>query len=50
MIPSLMFTVSLLAPTRINRTTNVVVSLLYTVPLIMSIRGGIWFYVNSGAS
>ena len=39
LIPSLMVAVSLLAPARINRTTNVVVSLLYVVSVVLSILG-----------
>ncbi len=42
LIPSLMVTVSLLAPARINRTTNLVVSLLYVVSVVVSILGETW--------
>jgi hypothetical protein len=44
-----MVTVSLLAPPRINQTTNVVVSLLYTVSVIISIRGETWVYFSLGS-
>jgi hypothetical protein len=49
LIPSLMVTVSLLAPARINRTTNVVVSLLYVVSVVVSILGETWVYFILGS-
>jgi hypothetical protein len=48
LIPSLMVAVSLLAPARINRTTNVVVSLLYVVSW-SSILGETWVYFILGS-
>ena len=47
-IPSLMVAVSLLAPARINRTTNIVVSLLYVVSVVVSILGETWVYFILG--
>lgn len=49
LIPSLMVAVSLLAPARINRTTNVVVSLLYVVSVVLSILGETWVYFILGS-
>ena len=49
LIPSLMVNVSLLAPPKINRTTNIVVSLLYTVSVIVSLRGETWVYFILGS-
>jgi hypothetical protein len=49
MIPSLRVAVSLLAPARINRTTNVVVSLLYVVSVVLSILGETWIYFILGS-
>ena len=49
LIPSLMVAVSLLAPARINRPTNVVVSLLYVVSVVLSILGETWVYFILGS-
>ena len=49
LIPSLMVTLSLLAPARINRTTNLVVSLLYVVSVVLSILGESWVYFILGS-
>jgi hypothetical protein len=49
LIPSLMVAASLLAPARINRTTNVVVSLLYVVSVVLSILGETWVYFILGS-
>jgi hypothetical protein len=49
LIPSIMVTVSLLAPARSNRTTNVVVSLLYVVYVVVSILGETWVYFILGS-
>jgi len=47
-IPSLMVIVSLLAPARINRTTNIVVSLVYAVSAAVTIVGETWIYYILG--
>jgi hypothetical protein len=47
-IPSLMVIVSLLAPARINRTTNIVVSLIYLVSAGVTIVGETWVYYILG--
>jgi hypothetical protein len=47
-IPSLMVIVSLLAPARINRTTNLVVSLIYLVSGGVTIIGETWIYYILG--
>lgn len=44
-----MVTLSLLAPARINRTTNLVVSLLYVVSVVLSILGESWVYFILGS-
>jgi hypothetical protein len=44
-----MVTVSLLAPAKINRTTNVVVSPLYVVSVIVSMLGESWVYFILGS-
>jgi Family of unknown function (DUF6326) len=49
LIPSLMVIVSLLTPARINRTTNLVVSLLYAVSVVVSIIGEPWVYYILGS-
>jgi hypothetical protein len=49
LIPSLMITVSLLAPARVNRTINLVVSLLYGVSVVVSILGESWIYFILGS-
>lgn len=49
LIPSLMVIVSLLTPARINRTTNLVVSLLYAVSVVVSIIGETWVYYILGS-
>ena len=49
LIPSLMVAVSLLAPARINRPTNVVVSLLYVVSVVLSALGETWVYFILGS-
>jgi hypothetical protein len=47
-IPSLMVIVSLLARARINRTTNIVVSLIYMVSAGVTIIGETWIYYILG--
>ncbi len=48
-IPSLMVVVSLLAPARINRRVNIVVSLLYAATVIASMIGESWAYYIIGS-
>lgn len=49
LIPSLMVIVSLLAPARMNRTTNVVVSLIYLASVVVSSVGETWIYFILGS-
>ena len=49
LIPSLMVIVSLLTPARINRTTNIVVSLTYLATVVVSIVGETWMYFILGS-
>lgn len=49
LIPSLMVIVSLLAPARINRTTNIVVSLIYVASLVASTIAETWIYFILGS-
>jgi len=49
LIPSLMVLVSLLAPASINRTTNIVVSLIYLASVLVSIIGETWIYFILGS-
>ena len=49
LIPSLMVILSLVAPARINRTTNIVVSLLYLASVILSSIGESWIYIILGS-
>ena len=49
LIPSLMVIVSLLAPAAINRTTNIVVSLIYLVSVVGSVIGETWVYFILGS-
>jgi hypothetical protein len=48
-IPSLMIVVSLLAPARINRAANIVVSLIYGVSVIAAMIGESWAYYIIGS-
>jgi hypothetical protein len=48
-IPSLMITVSLLAPVRATRVANIVVGLLYLVSVVVSIIGETWVYFVIGS-
>src|SRR3954452_23489557 len=50
LIPSLMVIVSLLAPARINRGANIVVSLLYAVSVVLSAVGESWIYYLLGSA
>ncbi len=49
LIPSLMVIVSLLAPARMNRTTNIVVSLTYLASVVVLIVGETWIYYVLGS-
>lgn len=49
LVPSLMVTVSLLAPARVNRTANLVVSLVYVVSVVVSAVGETWVYYILGS-
>ena len=49
LIPSLMVIVSLLAPARMNRTTNIVVSLTYLATVVGSNVGETWIYYILGS-
>lgn len=49
LVPSLMVIVSLLAPPRLNRTTNIVVSLAYMASVVASIVGETWIYFILGS-
>jgi hypothetical protein len=48
-IPSLMVVVSLLAPATINRTVNIVVSLVYSLSVVASMVGESWAYFIIGS-
>lgn len=48
MIPSLMVVVSLVAPAKLNRTLNMVVSLIYAATLVASAAGETWAYYILG--
>jgi Family of unknown function (DUF6326) len=48
-IPSLMVVASLLAPARINRTVNIVVSLIYAASVIAAMIGESWAYYIIGS-
>lgn len=49
LIPSLMVIVSLLAPARMNRAANIVVSLVYAATVALSIVGETWIYFVLGS-
>ena len=49
LIPSLMVVVSLLAPARTNRATNIVVSLVYLASVVVSMIGESWIYYILGS-
>jgi hypothetical protein len=44
-----MVIVSLIAPARMNRTTNIVVSLIYLASVVVSIVGETWIYYILGS-
>ena len=49
LVPSLMVIVSLLAPPRMNRTINIVVSLTYVASVVVSMVGETWIYFILGS-
>ena len=49
LIPSLMVIVSLLAPAKTNRTTNIIASLIYAVSVGLSLVGETWIYYILGS-
>ncbi len=49
LVPSLMVTFSLMAPARINRPANLVVSLVYAVSVIAAAIGETWAYYIIGS-
>ncbi len=49
-VPSLMIAVSLLAPARLNRIANIVVSLVYAVTVVLSVIGETWIYYLLGSA
>jgi hypothetical protein len=49
LIPSLMVIVSLLAPAKTNRTTNIISSLIYAVSVAWSLIGETWIYYILGS-
>ena len=49
LVPSLMVVVSLLAPARVNRVANLVVSLLYLASIVPNVVGETWIYYILGS-
>lgn len=49
LIPILMIIVSLVAPARMNRTANIVVSLIYAASVVVSVVGETWIYYILGS-
>ncbi|GAA2103075.1 hypothetical protein GCM10009841_20020 [Microlunatus panaciterrae] len=49
LVPSIMVTFSLMAPARINRPINVIVSLLYAVSVVAAVIGETWAYYVIGS-
>jgi Family of unknown function (DUF6326) len=49
LIPSLMVVVSLLAPARINRTANIVASVIYAASVVVAVVGETWSYYIVGS-
>ncbi len=47
-VPSLMVFLSLVLPPRMNRWTNIVLGVIYTVIMILAIRGSWYFYIFFG--
>ena len=49
LVPSLMVGFSLVAPAKVNRPVNLVVSLVYAVSVVASVVGETWFYYILGS-
>jgi len=49
LIPILMVIISLVAPARMNRTTNIVISLIYAASVVVSVVGETWIYYILGS-
>jgi Family of unknown function (DUF6326) len=49
LIPSLMVVVSLIAPAKTNRTTNIIASLIYAVSVVLSLIDETWIYYILGS-
>ena len=49
LVPSLMVVVSLLAPARVNRVANLIVSLLYAASIVATVVGETWLYYILGS-
>jgi hypothetical protein len=50
LVPSLMVAVSLLAPVRVNRVANIVVSVLYVASIVATVIGETWIYYILGSA
>ena len=50
LVPSLMVVVSLLAPARVNRAANIVVSLVYAASIVATAIGETWVYYVVGSA
>lgn len=50
LLPTLMVSLSLVLRPRVNRITNIVVSLLYTVTILVSCIGEMWVYYLLGSA
>jgi hypothetical protein len=50
LVPSLMVVVSLLARARMNRITNIFVSLLYAASIVVTVVGETWVYYILGSA
>jgi len=49
LVPSLMIIVSLIAPATINRTANIVASLIYAASVVVAVIGESWWYYIVGS-
>lgn len=49
LVPSLMVVASLLIPAKVNRVTNIIVSLLYLVSIVVTVLGERWIYYILGS-
>jgi len=50
LVPCLMIVVSLLTPARLNRVTNIIVSLVYLVSIVATVIGESWIYYILGSA